>query len=62
MIQRINKTEEILEQLRKEGKVRDIEWSTEQWQEWNNQMEEIHRDSMYKLRMSEISAANYWVD
>lgn len=61
MIQKINKTEEILERLRKDGKSKTIEWSAEQWEKWNNEMEEIHRDSMYKLKMSEISAANCWV-
>ena len=62
MIQKINKTEEILEQLRKEGKVKNIEWSAEQWEEWNNQMEELHREFVHKQIMSEISAANCWVN
>lgn len=61
MIQKINKTEKILNKLRKDSKSKTIEWNAEQWEIWNNLMEEIHRDCVYKQKMSEISASNCWL-
>ena len=60
-IKRINKTEEILARLTKEGKVTKLEWSAEQWKEWNDKMDEIRRESRYKQAMSEIEASKTWI-
>ena len=57
MITHINHTEEILNSLGGEP----IEWTPEQWENWNNQMEEIHRDYLIKSAGSEISARDCWV-
>lgn len=56
-ILRINKTEEILDRLRKEGKVKTFEWTTEQLEQWYKAMEELRRESRYKQAMSEIEAS-----
>jgi len=57
MIKVISKSEEIIERLRKEGKVKTIEMSPEWWDKWNKEMEELRRESRYKQAMSEIEAS-----
>ena len=57
MITRINHTEEILNSLERIP----IEWTPEQWENWNEQMEELHRDFIMKSIRSEISARDCWV-
>jgi hypothetical protein len=62
MIKLISKTEEIIERLRKEGKVTEIELTSEQIDNWDNQMEEIRRDSIIKQAKSWQSAKDVWLD
>lgn len=57
---KINKTDEILARLKKEGKIRVLDSSEDLKKkilEMNKYMEDIHRDYLYKSAMSEISAA-----
>jgi hypothetical protein len=63
MIEKINKTEEILEELRKDGKSRllDSPEDIAAMQAMNETMEEVHRDSMQKQAASERAAAECWV-
>lgn len=56
-IKLISKADEIIERLRKEGKVTTIEVTSEQWNEWNKICEEIKMESRYKQAMSEIEAS-----
>jgi hypothetical protein len=57
MIKLISKSEEIIERLRKEGKVKTLEWTPEQQMKWMEEMEELRRESRYKQAMSEIEAS-----
>jgi hypothetical protein len=57
MITRVNRTEEILGRLEKIP----IEWTQEQMEKWNEQMEELHRDYLNKSAGSIISARDCWV-
>lgn len=63
MIKKINRTEEILEELRKDGKSRllDSPEDIAAMQRMNEILEENHRDFMRKQAMSEQSAAQCWV-
>ena len=56
---KINKTDEILARLKKEGKIRVLDGPEDLKKilEMNKYMEDIHRDYLYKSAMSEISAA-----
>ena len=62
MIKLISKTDEIVERLRKEGKVTEINFTSEQIDNWNQQMEEIRRDSIIKQAKSWQSAKDVWLD
>lgn len=52
-----NKFNEVIEKLKKEGKHSTIEWTPEQWKEWNDEMEKIQRESRRKLALSQIEAS-----
>lgn len=60
MIQKINRTEEIKEQLRKEGKVNilDTPRHIEAINKLNEEMEEVRRDYKVKDSNSQASASN----
>lgn len=58
MIKRINRTKEIFEQAQKVGKIKTLQLSTEQQNEWIVSMAALRRDFLYKQAMSERSAAN----
>ena len=52
MITRINHTEEILNSLESVP----VEWTPEQWDDWHEQMENLHQEYLRKSAGSEISA------
>ena len=58
----INESKKILDRLRKEGKVTDVELTSKQYAEWQQQMELIKEEFRIKQNNSWQNAKDVWLD
>jgi hypothetical protein len=58
----INQSKKILDKLRKEGKVTEVNLTPEQIAEWQEQMFKIKEESRIKQNNSWQSAKDIWLD
>ena len=61
-MKRISRTQEILERLKAEGKVRNIEFTPEQMKEWFERCRKIKEESQRKQAQSWLAAKDVWLD
>jgi len=58
----INQSSEILERLRKEGKVTEVVMTGEQIKQWMDAMSKIKEESRNKQNQSWLDAKDVWLD